>query len=287
MSIALVYLARGSGDGLLAARKFFDAYRAFPPGCPHDLIVISKGWAEIGGRQELERMAQQHSARIIDLPDHGYDFGAYMRLAPTLTQDWICFLSTNSRPRIDGWLNLLWVAARSGDKDVGAVGPTGSLGTIAQFPWPPSPTANLRALFLFPLLPLRLLFHAIWLILKIKDFPIFPNPHLRSSTFMVRRDIFTDFVGTHKIPNTKYQAHMLESGRTGLTAFVKNRGFRTLVAGMDGKVYEPDQWVNSRTFRYPKPLNLLVEDRQTITYEMADTNNKRTLEAAAWGQTFS
>ncbi len=45
--------------------------------------------------------------------------------------------------------------------------------------------------------------------------------------------------------------------------------------------------IEDRTFRFPKLLNLLVEDRQTITYDMADTNNKRTLEAAAWGQTFS
>jgi hypothetical protein len=287
MSIALVYLARGADDGLLAAKKFFDAYRTFPPRCLHELIVISKGWAEIRQRQELEEIAKYHSARIVDFPDQGYDFGAYMRLTPMLTQDWICFLSTNSRPRVDGWLNLLWTAATSGDKDVGLVGPTGSLGSIAQFPWPPSPTKNLRALFLFPLLPLRLLFHTIWFLLKRKDSPTFPNPHIRSSTFMVRRDLFADFMVSHKIPNTKYQAYMLESGRTGLTAFVKNLGFRTLVVGADGNVYEPDQWVNSRTFRFPEPVNLLVEDRQTVTYEMADTRNKKILEMAAWGQTFS
>jgi hypothetical protein len=287
MSIALVYLARGAGDGLLAVKKFFDAYSAFPPGCPHDLIVISKGWVDVEERSELERMAQKHSASIINFPDHEYDFGAYMRLVPTLHQDWICFLSTNSRPRVDGWLKFLWMAARSDEKNVGAVGPTGSLGTIAQFPYPPPPTANLRALLLFPLLPLRLLFHAMWFILKIKDFPIFPNPHIRSSTFMVRRDVFTDFTAKNKMPHTKYQAYMLESGRKGLTAFVKDLGLKTLVAGADGKVYEPDQWINSRTFRFPGSLNLLVEDRQTITYEMSDIKNKRALEMAAWGKRFS
>ncbi len=104
---------------------------------------------------------------------------------------------------------------------------------------------------------------------------------------MVRRDLFADFMVSHKIPNTKYQAYMLESGRTGLTVFVKNLGFRTLVVGADGNVYEPDQWVNSRTFRSPEPVNLLVEDRQTVTYEMADTRNKKILEMAAWGKTFS
>lgn len=287
MSIALVYLARGPDEGLLSAKQFFDAYSAFPAGCPHDLIVISKGWVDVGDRSELERMAKQHSAKIINFPDHEYDFGAYMRLVPTLNQDWICFLSTNSKPRVDGWLNFLWVAAMSGTENVGVVGPTGSLGTIAQFPNPPPPTANLRALILFPLLPLRLLYHALWFIIKIKDFPTFPNPHIRSSTFMVRRDVFLDFAGTHKIPHTKYQAYMLESGRKGLTAFVKGRGLKTLVAGADGKVYEPDQWINSRTFRVPKPLNLLVEDRQTRTYEMSEIKNKRALETAAWGQSFS
>jgi hypothetical protein len=287
MSIALVYLARGAGNGLLAAKKFFDAYHAFPAGCQHDLIVISKGWVKIEEQKELERLVEKHAARMIYLPDDGYDWGAYMRLAPTLSQDWICFLNTHSRPRVDGWLNLLWGATKTGDNDIGAVGATGSWGTIAQFPWPPSPTANLRAFFLLPLLPIRLLFHTFWFILKIKHFPIFPNPHIRSNTFIVKREIFLDFVAIHNIPTTKYQSHMLESGRTGLSFFLKNLGLKILVAGADGKVYEPDQWVKSKTFRIPKQENLLVEDNQTIRYEIADTKDKKILETAAWGQTFS
>ena len=169
MTIALVYLARGSDDGLLAVKKFFAAYTSFPPGCPHDLIVISKGWKDNDGKQELERLAKQHSAKLINLPDNGFDFGAYMRVIPTVTHQWVCFLSTNSRPRVNGWLNLMRIAATSSNNCIGLVGATGSFGTIAQFPFPPSPVRNLRSFLLFPLLPIRLLLHFIWFILKFKD----------------------------------------------------------------------------------------------------------------------
>lgn len=287
MSVTIVYLARGMNGGLLAAKNFFDAYLSYPPGCPHELIVISKGWVNVQEKCELERLTAKHSARLINLPDHEYDFGAYMRIAPKLTREWICFLSTNSRPRINGWLNFLLMAAINGDKKVGLVGATGSMGTIAQFPFPPPPTANLRALLLFPLLPLRILIHTLLFLLKLRDFPLFPNPHIRSSTFLVRRDLFTEFSLLSKIPSSKYDAYKLESGRNGLTAFVRRRALMALVAGADGKFYEPEQWVNSRTFRVPEPSNLLVEDRQTTTYDQADVKMKRVLETAAWGIKFS
>ncbi len=129
MSLALVYLSRGEGNGLASAEAFFEAYRAHPPGCPHELIVIAKGWAGIEGRDTLERMAKEPAARIIDLPDDGYDWGAYMRLAPHLSHEWICFLNTHSRPLIAGWLSFMKRFAQA--LGVGAAAATALLGFSA------------------------------------------------------------------------------------------------------------------------------------------------------------
>lgn len=284
MSLALVYLARGIDGGLSSAKAFFDAYRAFPAGCPHELIVIAKGWSGVDGQDELRQLAQAHAARVVDLPDDGFDWGAYMRLAPQLPHDWLCFLNTHSRPRVDGWLNLLRMAADAYGTSIGAVGATASWETLAPILPPPSVKEEYNTSLIYPL---RVILNAGRFVTNIRDFSSFPNPHLRSNAFIVPRELFIDFAATQKIPRCKRDAAMLESGRTGFAAYLANRGLKALVTGADGKVYGPEQWINSGTFRVPGQHNLLVADNQTAAYDMADQHLKRILERFAWGQAFS
>lgn len=280
MSLALVYLARGAGNGLASAEGFFEAYRAHPPGCPHELIVIAKGWSEIEGRDMLERMAKEHAASIIDLPDDGYDWGAYMRLAPHLSHKWICFLNTHSRPLAAGWLNLMLKHVQS--TGVGAVGATASWGTMIPT-WP-----SLKPRWEWRLLhyPIRLARNAFIFAMNVRHFPYFPNPHLRSNAFLVRRKLFNEFVQIRDIPHNKRDAHRLESGKIGFTRYLINRGLTPLVVGLNGMSYEPLQWISSDTFRVPHQHNLLISDNQTMAYEKANQNLKRRLEISAWGQSF-
>ena len=80
---------------------------------------------------------------------------------------------------------------------------------------------------------------------------------------------------------------ILESGRTGFSVFLADRGLKAVVAGADGRYYEPSQWIKSQTFRVPGQPNLLVADNQTIAYDRADLRLKRGMERAAWGNVFS
>jgi hypothetical protein len=284
MNLALVYLARGIDGGLPAAEAFFNANRAYPPGCPHELVVIAKGWDGIAGREELTRLAHMNSARLIDLPDDGFDWGAYMRLAPLLLNTWVCFLNTHSRPCAEGWLNLLKIAIEQTGPNIGLVGATASWETLA----PVLPPRSLNARFKHPMFyPLRLIRNTVRFLANIWAFPTFPNPHLRSNAFIVRRKLFIDFAETKKIPRNKRDAAKLESGRTGFPAYLANHGLKALVVGIDGNCYEPEQWVNSKTFRVPGQPNLLVADNQTITYDLASSSSKRVFELSAWRRTFT
>jgi len=281
LSLALVYLARGTNGGLPAVKSFFEAYDAYPARCPHELIVIVKGWSGVEGQDELRQLAQAHAARLVELPDDGFDWGAYMRLAPQLSHEWLCFLNTHSRPRVGGWLNLLKKAADAGGSRFGAVGATASRQTSAPILPLPSPKYSIL------LYPLRMSSYAFRFLTNIGDFSSFPNPHLRSNAFLVRRELFVDFVSTQKIPCCKRDAAMLESGRSGFSAFLAQRGLKALVAGADGKVYESEHWVNSETFRVPGQSNLLVTDNQTTSYEAAAPSFRKMLEKAAWGKILS
>ena len=281
MSLALIYLSRGIDGGLDSAKAFFNAYRKFPAGCIHDLIVIVKGWSGVDGLDELRQLAQKYDARLVDLPDDGFDWGAYMRLAPLLSHDWLCFLNTQSRPRVEGWLNLLMIAANKPDLNIGAIGATGSWGTLA----PILPQISMKAAYNnVCFYPMRLLNNLVFFVVNFREFPLFPNPHLRSNAFIVRRNLFVDFIETHKIPRRKRDAYILESGRKGFSMFLSKRGLKIMVAGADGKIYGPDQWINSRTFRSTEQSNLLVADNQTMFYDKADRWMKYGLEKAAWGR---
>ena len=287
-SLALVYLARGIDGGLRSAKEFFEAYRAFPAGCPHELIVIAKGWAGIDGQAELLQLIHSHSARLVDLPDDGFDWGGYMRLAPQLSHDWLCFLNTHSRPRVTGWLNLLKAAADAPSMNIGAVSASASWQSldIPILP-PPSLRKGYNTILIYPLRLFRNMLRLAINIRQIGDFAPFPNPHLRSNAFIIRRELFVDFAATQRIPRCKRDAALLESGRLGFSVYLANRGLKALVTGADGKVYGPEQWINSGTFRAPGQPNLLVADNQTTAYDMADQHLKRVLERLAWGQAFS
>jgi len=285
MSLALVFLARGIGGGLSSVQAFFDAYCAFPPGCPHELVVAAKGWTEDpDGYNKLRALADLHAARLLDLPDDGFDWGAYMRLVPHLSHIWLCFLNTHSRPRVKNWLNFMRIVAETPGMNIGVVGATGSWETSA----PILPAASMKARNNIRLVyPLRLVKNLVRFAINIRDFRFFPNAHLRSNAFIIRRELFVDFVATHKIPLCKRDASILEGGRNGFSAFLSDRGLEAVVAGADGRYYNPSQWIDSQTFRIPGQTNLLVADNQTAFYETASRRLKRAMERATWGSVFS
>lgn len=277
MTVAVVYIARGSGAGLPAAKAFFEAYKRFPPGYAHRLVIVVKGWESVPGLSVVMRQARSLGAELVMLPDDGFDWGAYMRVAPSLSDSLFCFLNTHSRPMVSGWLASL--IRHVFQKGVGAVGSTGSWGTLTGM-WPLfEPDLSSRIVY-----PARLTLEFIRMCRNLRDFPIFPNPHLRSNAILVRKELFVPYCNSRSIPSSKRDAHIMESGRSGFTAYIRSLGLQILVAGADGHAFAPEEWIDSGTFRVPHQSNLLVSDNQTRNYEKADQQLKRRLENAAWGQ---
>lgn len=277
MSVAIIYLARGIGTGLPSIEAFFDAYQRCPPGYPHRLVIAIKGWESVSGLPTVIRRSREIGADIITVPDDGYDWGAYMRIAPYLEEEWICLLNTHTRPLVPGWLDLLRRPLLK--PGVGAVSATGSWGSVTH-PWPSFEPIISN----FTLYPVRLALGYLRLLRNIGAFPHFPNPHLRSNAFMIRRKLFTSFCSRNEIPRSKRDAYKLESGRQSLTAYINSLGLRVQVVGADGHAYEHEAWIESGTFRVPGQPNLLVSDNQTRHYQQANLWIKRHLERATWGK---
>jgi glycosyltransferase involved in cell wall biosynthesis len=113
-------------------------------------------------------------------------------------------------------------------------------------------------------------------------YPQFPNPHIRSNLFMLRRE---DLV---KMPlqtegDPKLVGCAFESGADGLSARILKRGERLLLVGANGGIYDVPEWANAGCFRSNGQWNLLATDNQTKAFEAFSDAERRTNSVMAWG----
>jgi hypothetical protein len=271
-SIAVVYLARGLPGGLDAVRSFFASYETYDPGILHSLRVVVKGWDAVPGLDVVTKLAGRFGAEVIPLQDDGYDFGAYFRAIPGVQERWICLLNTNSRIRSRNWLAYLFEGASR--DDVGAAGATGSWESQFRNAYLGVASGGIS-------LAARSMGRTAynWL-----HFQGFPNPHLRSNAILTQTALFKEFASNCIIPRCKRDAHILESGRTGFSAFLRRRRLKPVVCGANGNIYYPAEWPASATFRSLGQRNLLVADNQTLQYESQPSAVRYSLQLAAWGR---
>jgi len=242
--LALIYLARGAdADYLSRFRKFLGSYRRYNPRSDHRLMIIFKGFESAGHLTEGQRIFRSLDYDALFTRDDSLDLGAYREAAQQIPHERLCFLNTNSEIACDGWLAKLSVNFES--PGVGLVGATGS----------------------FECLP---------------SYPCFPNPHIRSNGFMIRRGLFLELLSTAPL-STKSDAYSIESGPRSITRQVFERGLRALVVGRNGRGYAPTWWPHSQTFRQGLQNNLLVHDNHTRVFENLPFGEKMHMSKLSWG----
>jgi hypothetical protein len=262
--IALVHLV-WAPLGPEPLREFLRSYHEHPAGAEHELTILLNGaQAEVDVDPLLAEL-EGTDHRLIRLTRALLDLPAYGEAASRLEQDRICFLNSYCTPLADGWLGKLGDAASK--PDVGLVGATGSWESQAEWSrgrprhWPQQ---------------LAMLGGAR------RDYPRFPNPHVRTGSFMLDRERAVEM---HlERAGDKRATYLLESGRDSITRQVQRRGLRAVVVGRDGESYDVEDWPRSKTFRSGDQENLLVADNQTRAYEMASVRRRRRLSLDSWGR---
>lgn len=293
--LALVHLARRQ-NGVAPFAKFLASYRTHPAGADHELVILFKGFPGDKGTEEHDALLEGVPHRRLFVPDQGFDLNAYFTAVAKLDYAHFCFLNSFSRILDDGWLGkLFWWAAH---EDVGLVGATGSSQSIAggytahqqQMNALP-PVTRFRTRVKMALADRRpgalarraslwaLRLAGIWR--PARDFPPFPNYHLRTNAFMGRRAVLSRIrMGSMRM---KLAAYRFESGNDSLTRQVQKLGLRVLVVGRDGEGYAPERWHLSNTFWQSREENLLVSDNQTETYLAAEPAAQAEMAQYAWG----
>jgi hypothetical protein len=269
--VAVVYLARGKDTPWTAYENFFSSYQAFPAGLSHDLVILLKGWTCEKQLNKFKHLGSTVAAKFIELPDDGFDWGAYFRAANVLEYDYLSFFNTYCEFLHAEWLRIMHKGFEF--NATGAVGCTGSWESML-------PSFNfMMGYFLQYAYSIKDL--ARWL-KNHMFFPRYPNPHMRSNAFIIRRKTMLAFASECRIPANKEQAYALESGFAGLTRFLCKKGLPPLVAGADEKYYSWNDWDKNRIFRQNDCSNLLVADNQTRDFAMRSEAEKAIFMASTW-----
>ena len=251
-TIAVAYLARGADkDSLSSFERFLSSYKRNSSGVEHSLYVIFKGFENEVDLEKAKGLFSSVPYTPAFLADDSFDIGAYIEWARMVQEDLICVFNTGSEILAPDWLRKL--AANLAMPNVGLVGATASYESLRNYN---------------------------------SAFQAFPNIHIRSTAFMIDRDLFCNITKDLRIA-TKLDAFHFESGPKSITRQVLAQGKNTLLIGRNGRGYSPPFWPESDTFRQGMQKNLLVSDNQTRNYLAMPWKEKREFVIRTWGEYLS
>ena len=264
--------------GIELFRSFIGSYVRYPAGADHRLLILFNGIkdeAETRAYHELiGKYGITYSSKYLS---GGQDIDAYFFAAKEIKTDYLFFLNSFSVLNTSDWL-LKYIPAF--DSSTGIISATASNQSHVSLVFQNN---NFRYEsskgFLINFRKYKLMLKAFFYWRSL--FKPFPNPHLRSNAFMIRRDIF---LSLKRIPiKNKLDAYRFESGRNGMTIQILKKGLHALVIDKHGKTYEPHEWKDSKTFWWANQENLMISDNQTRIYDNASPAEKEFMSKTAWG----
>jgi hypothetical protein len=250
-------------------RRFLRSYNAHQAGAAHELTILLNGIQPVaangeGSKDVLLAELEGTDYRLVELPSPVLDLPAYGAAARTLKHPRLCFLNSHSNILVDNWLGSLSQALD--EPKVGLVGATASWESQAEW---------VRGR------PLYWAYQLAGLRGARRDYPRFPNPHIRTTGFMLERDTLIDM--NLQAAQDKRATYLLESGHHSITRMIWEHGKRTIVVGRDGVSYDVENWPRSHTFRSGGQENLLIADNRTGDWQAASSRLRQRLSRDAWG----
>jgi hypothetical protein len=218
-------------------------------------VIAFNGFKQGVHVAEIEKPLSDVEHGALRIPRPKLDLAAYIAVARQIESPLLCFLNSYSELLDAGWLGKL--AEHVQMPGVGLVGATGSYERLMG--------GSKLSRFVT----------SRW-------FDPFPNPHVRTNAFMMRREMMLSLDWSEV--RTKLGAWRLESGKRSVTKQIWEHGLEPLVVGRDGKSYSSDLWYESKTFRSGGQQNLLVADNRTRQFARADPAEQRRLAELAWGK---
>jgi len=247
-------------------KDFANHYKKYNSGINHELVICFKLFNSLKINELKEYLIDINYTEFIDpSKENDWDFGSYMRVSESFYNKDILFLSSHSYPVCNDWLKKLFIFKN----DETVIAPTASYESLVDS------------------IKLKNKFHKIirYLIRKYKfskDFNKFPNPHFRTSSFLINSKIFLNYIKDKKLRN-KEDTLKIESGKNSLTKYLKNKKIKILVVNSDGEKFEQNNWKYSETYNFLKHDKSIISDKHSRKYLELNNDEKKNARLTVWG----
>ena len=263
----IVYLI-SNYDSLSNIFKFIKNYKKYKAGHAHNLIICYKNCYNKNLDKSIKKKINPFKyKKFIDFGKNDFDWGSYKRVAKKNKNKILFFFNCHSYPIKNNWLKFFLNHYKS--KTV--LAPTGSFQSISS--------SSLNGFYF------KNLFHRLYYgFFNMINFPLFPNPHIRSNCFMISAN---DFLNLNLINcEKKIHAWLNESGRKSMTKQLLDKGFKLLVVNNENKKFLISHWKKSETYAVKKQGKLLISDKHTREYMSLNNERKKIYEKNVWGFKF-
>ena len=252
-------------DNQKTLENFITHYKKFSSGLKHDLLICFKLL-----NNEIIKKYQLllKDINYINFDDNSYlndfDFGSYKRVAEHFPTKTIFFLNSHSYPITNNWLKKLTTHFK--DKTI--------IGTSASHE------------SFFTTLKLKKFYKIFSFFKKYnkykKFFEPFPNPHIRTSSFLIKGSDFLFFVRNKNFFD-KEDTWIAESGFEGLTNFFIKKKFNIFVVNSEGRKFSKNNWKFSETYCYLNQSKSLISDKHSRKYLKLSFKERLITSIKVWG----
>ena len=246
--------------------KFLKHYKINTAGASHTLLICFK-LLNIQKILFFRKLLKdiKHIEFIDPILFNDFDFGSYKRVSEKYKSHIILFLNSHSYPLKKNWLKKLLYHYKEKTL-VGTSASNESLLTSLKF-------KKIHKIISFLIKFIRFK----------KKFKAFPNPHIRTSSFLIKGADFISFIKNKKI-TSKEDAWFIESGLGGLTNYFKRKNYNIFVINSDGLKFTENNWKLSETYNYLKQSKSLISDKHTRKYLKLSNQKRLFASYNCWGK---
>ena len=246
--------------------NFIRHYKRFNAGINHHLVVCYK-LLSLNKIIKLRRYFAniKHEEFIDPCNLNDWDFGSYKRVAKHFYDKDILFLNSHSYPICTNWLKKLFLYKKKNT----VIAPTASYESLVD-------TIRLKNKYH------KIIRYIVRKLRFLKNFDKFPNPHLRTSSFLINSKVFYNYIKDKKLRN-KEDTLKIESGKNSLTKYLIEKKIKILVVNSDGKKYNQIDWKKSKTYMYKNQNKNIISDKYTRIYNAFSLKKKKISEKNVWG----
>ena len=254
-----------SYDNKKSLINFINHYRANSSGITHTLLICFK---LINKKKIISLRSLLKNIKYVEFIDpvllNDYDFGSYKRVSKNYPSKIIFFLNSHSYPLKKNWLKTIFKHYKKNT----VIGTSASCESLLS-------SIKIKKIYMF--------FSFIKKFLKYRNkFKSFPNPHIRTSSFLIKGSDFFSFVKNKKF-YSKEDTWSAESGFDSLTNFFKKKKYNTIVVNSDGKKFNEKNWKFSETYNYLDQSKSLISDKHSRKYLKLSTKDRFLSSLVSWG----